>query len=59
MEKTHDEHDQLIGALEEKHVKQLEENRHMLEERLSMVPKASAELLNFRKIQANLAKQKE
>lgn len=49
----------MIQGLEEKHVKQLEENRHMLEERLSMVPKASAELLNFRKIQANLAKQKE
>ncbi len=59
MEKTRDEHEQMILGLEERHVKGLEENRHMLEEKLSMVPKASAELLNFRKIQANLARQKE
>ncbi len=59
MEKTVQEHEELVQGLEERHVKQLEENRHVLEEKLSMVPKASAELLNFRRIQANLAKQKE
>ncbi len=50
MGQTQDNHEQQQAALEERHVKALEDNRHMLEEKLSMVPKASAELLNFRKI---------
>lgn len=46
-------------ALENKHTKQLEENRDNLENTLPMTFKLSAELLNLKKIQANLAKQKQ
>jgi len=45
--------------LEEKHVRELEENRANLEKKLPLDFKHSAELLNLKKIQANLAKQKE
>lgn len=47
-----------MQALEEKHINDLTVNRQTLEEKLSQMFKSSAELLNLRKIQANLAKQK-
>ena len=40
-------------------MRELEFNRKELEDKLSVTIKASPELLNMRKIQANLAKQKE
>lgn len=45
--------------LEDRHVKELEQNRQELENKLPMTFKHSAELLNMKKIQINLAKQKE
>jgi len=48
-----------VKALEEKHVRRLEENRAELEQTLPLTFKYSAELLNLHKIQTNLAKQKE
>ena len=54
------EEDQVeLEQLEVVHTSQLQENRQMLEETLPLVFKQSAELLNQRKIQANLAKQKD
>ena len=47
-----------IIALENRHTHELEENRKSLEEKLPLTFKFSAELLNLRKIQQNLAKQK-
>jgi hypothetical protein len=44
----------LIAELENKHTKDLEENRLKLETELSTVPKPSAEVLNLKKIQENL-----
>jgi hypothetical protein len=40
----------MVKALEEKHVRELEENRSKLEQSLPTIPKASAELLNMKKI---------
>jgi len=59
MQKTQEEHEQLIVQMEKKHVSELEENRAKLEQTLPTQPKASAELLNNRKIQEQLAKAKE
>lgn len=54
------EEDQVeLEQLEVVHTSQLQDNRQMLEETLPLVFKQSAELLNQRKIQANLAKQKD
>ena len=50
---------QAIKALEEKHVRELEENRQLLEQKLPLIFKRSAEALNLEKIQLQLAKQKE
>ena len=50
---------QLIKALEDKHMAQHEEYRVQLEEKLPIKFKPSPELLNLRRIQVNLAKQKE
>ncbi len=50
---------QFINALEEKHIRELEENRQNMENTLPLTFKQSAELLNMRRIQENLAKQKE
>ena len=50
---------QLIKATEDKHIRDVEENRNDLEKELSINIKPSPELLNMRQIQANLAKQKE
>ena len=47
---------QLIKATEDKHIRDLEENRNDLEKKLSINIKPSPELLNMRQIQANLAK---
>lgn len=47
-----------IVELERKHTEQLQDNRQTLEETLPLTFKFSAELLNLRKIQANLGKQK-
>jgi hypothetical protein len=43
-------------GLEEKHTNELEKNRSALEKKLPQQYKSSAELLNLRKIQENLAK---
>lgn len=51
MSKTAEEHDQMIKILEEKHIRELEENRAKLDQTLPGQPKASAELLNNKKIQ--------
>jgi hypothetical protein len=48
-----------IEDMEALHMQQLQENRTNLEETLPLTFKFSAELLNLRKIQANLAKQKD
>jgi len=45
--------------LEERHLKELEENRQVLEQRIPLNFKASSELLNLKKIQDGLARQKE
>lgn len=50
MSKTQDEHQQMMRNLEDKHVRELEENRQRLDQTLPTVPKASAELLNLKKI---------
>ena len=50
---------QLIGSMEERHVKELEDNRADLEQRLPIKYKPSSEILNLQKIQDNLAKQKQ
>lgn len=50
---------QLIKGLEEKHIGQHEEYRKELEEKVPIKFKPSPELLNLRKIQVSLAKQKE
>lgn len=45
--------------MEDFHTKQLEENRAVLEERLPQNPKDSSELLNLKRIQDQLARQRE
>ena len=50
---------QLIKALEEKHIAQHEEYRNKIEEKVPNKFKPSPELLNLRRIQVNLANQKE
>lgn len=50
MQKTAEESDQNLRALEEKHIRELEENRSNLDKGLPTIPKASAELLNNKKI---------
>ena len=50
---------QLIKALEDKHIAQHEDYRAQLEEKLPNIFKPSPELLNLRRVQLNLAKQKE
>ena len=45
-----------ILMLEDRHVKELEQNRQDLEQKLPMTFKHSAELLNMKNIQINLAK---
>jgi hypothetical protein len=47
-----------ILALEERHTQELEQNRATLEAKLPALYKQSAELLNLRKIQDQMAKQK-
>ena len=58
MAKAQEEDQVEIEQLEANHTAQLQENRQHLEETLPMTFKFSAELLNMRKIQTNLAKQK-
>lgn len=53
------EHQRLLDEMEIKHTKELEENRHKLENEITTVPKASAELLNMKKIQEQLGLQGE
>lgn len=50
---------QATKALEDKHIRELEENRQMLEQSLPLTFKHSAELLNMQKIEQQLAKAKE
>jgi hypothetical protein len=45
--------------LEERHIRELEQNRQDLENKLPLIFKDSAELLNLKKIQGNLAKAKQ
>ncbi len=59
MMQIEEEHGSAIQALEEKHVRELEENRQTLENKLPLTFKNSAELLNLKKIQIQLAKAKE
>lgn len=56
MAKTQEENQAMANQLEDRHVKELEENRQRLDQTLPMVPKASAELLNLKKIQEQLAR---
>jgi len=57
-EKAQVEDQEELKELETRHTQQLQENRMQLEETLPTVLKQSTELLNLRKIQQNLAKQK-
>jgi len=50
---------QAIRALEDRHIRELEENRQMLEQKLPLTFKQSAELLNLKQIQGQLARQKQ
>jgi hypothetical protein len=50
MGRAQEENESAVRALEEKHVKALEENRNRLEQSLPTIPKASSELLNLKKI---------
>ena len=50
---------QAIQGLEERHVRELEQNRQELEQKLPMTFKQSAELLNLRTIEQQLARQKQ
>jgi hypothetical protein len=59
LNQTEQQDQQAVGALEDKHVRELEENRQILEQTIPTTYKHSAELLNLQKIQQNLAKQKE
>ena len=59
MAKTEEEHMAMIRELEDRQVKELEENRARLEESIAQTPKMSSELLNLKKIQENLAKRSE
>ena len=58
LQTAQDEDQQEIQSAENAHTKALEENRQKMETELPMTFKFSAELLNLRKIQTNLAKQK-
>jgi len=59
MQRTQEEHEQIVHAQEEAHVRRLEENRQNKDQKLPTQPKSSAELLNSKKIQLQLAKMKE
>jgi hypothetical protein len=50
MQKNEQEHSQLVQQLEEKHNKDLEDNRAMLEQKIPLAFKPSSELLNMKKI---------
>lgn len=50
---------QAVRALEERHIRDLEENRQVLEAKLPLSFKQSAELLNLKQIQGQLARQKQ
>ncbi|CDW84238.1 UNKNOWN [Stylonychia lemnae] len=59
MQQKEQEHNIALQQLEENQQKELEMNRANLEQKISQVFKASSELLNLRKIQDQLARQKE
>ena len=50
MQRNAIQNEETIHSVEERHIKELEENRQKLEASLPTVPKASAELLNTKKI---------
>ena len=54
MARVSEENQGLIKQLEDKHIKELEENRAKLELQLTTVPKFTSELLNLRKVQEQL-----
>lgn len=58
LQKAQEEDQRELEGLEQTHTKSLEENRFQLEQQLPLTFKFSSELLNLRKIQTNLAKQK-
>ncbi len=53
------EHARIVQDTEDKHIKELEDNRAKLEQELPGLPKPSAEILNLKKIQENLGNQGE
>ena len=55
---TQKEDGQALAELENRHALEIETNRNMLEEKLPLTFKFSAELLNQQRIQDSLAKQK-
>ena len=58
LQKAQEEDQRELEGLEQAHTKALEDNRFNLEQSLPLTFKFSSELLNLRKIQTNLAKQK-
>lgn len=59
MQTKDQEHQIVIQQLEERHTKELEENRAVLEQKVPVVFKPSSEMLNLKKIVDQLARQKE
>ena len=59
LQEKEQEHMNLIQMLQEKHTKEIEENRALLDQRIPVAYKASSELLNLKKIQDQLARQRE
>lgn len=52
-----DQDHKAVGGLEERHIHELEANRQELEQKLPLTFKQSAELLNLRQIEQQLARQ--
>lgn len=58
LQKAQEEDQRELEGLEQAHTKALTDNRFNMEQNLPLTFKFSSELLNLRKIQTNLAKQK-
>ena len=54
MAKTQQDNSEQIRQLEDKHIKELEENRAKMEVSIPTIPKQSSELLNLKKIEEQL-----
>jgi hypothetical protein len=59
MQLLEEKSEDLERQMRQRHVEQIEKETEELEEKLKRKPKPSPELLNLRRIQDNLAKQKE